>query len=50
MIYIKQIIELLYYIANIPIEVFGYIITLWQLLIFALIGGLFAWFIRRLFD
>ena len=39
-----------YQIANTPIDLFGYVITLWQVFMFALFGGLIIWFLKNIFE
>lgn len=48
--YIKRIYEIAYEIANIPIQLFDYTITLWQIFIFVVLGTMLVSFIRKLFE
>jgi hypothetical protein len=45
---LKNAIDTVYAIANIPIELFDYTISLWNVILFVLFGGLIAWFFRGL--
>lgn len=48
--YISSIFYYIYYIANLPIVIFSYTITLWQILLYGLFGALIIWFIRNVFN
>ena len=47
---IKRIFEVVYEIANIPVQLFDFTITFWQIFIFSVFGALIVWFIRKLFE
>ncbi len=47
---LKNAFDAAYQIGNVPISLFGYTITLWQVGLFAAFGGLIMWFIRRLME
>lgn len=48
--YISRTFKLLIYILRIQINIFGFYITIENILLFALFGALFIWFLRRLFE
>lgn len=39
-----------YQIMNIPIDLFGFTISLWEVFLFIIFGSLFIWFLKNIFN
>lgn len=47
---IQRIFAFMYDIANMPINLFGYNITFWNVILFVMFGGLLIAFVKKLFN
>lgn len=47
---IKYAFDAVYEISNVPIDLFGYTISLWNVFLFGVLGSLIFWFFKKLME